>query len=57
MENLDFLKQEWQLICEAPHIAIGGAIAVCLATWAVVKWHYSGRIVTLKERAETYNII
>jgi hypothetical protein len=56
MEQLEILKQEWQIICGAPHITIAGAIAICVATWAIVKWVYSARIATLKERTETYKV-
>jgi hypothetical protein len=36
--DLSFWTHEWQLIGSAPHLAIGGAIVIALAVWALVSW-------------------
>ena len=45
---LTFWTQEWPLIRGAPHLAIGGAIVVALAVWALVSSAYRRRIDRLK---------
>jgi hypothetical protein len=52
METIDFWAEEWRVIAQAPHIALGGLIAVPVATWLITNWHYSGRVASLKERIE-----
>lgn len=46
--NLTFWTQEWPLIRDAPHLAIGGAIVIALAVWALVSWAYRRKIALLK---------
>jgi len=46
--DLTFWNQEWPLIRDAPHLAIGGAIAIALAIWALVSWAYGRKIARLK---------
>jgi hypothetical protein len=46
--DLTFWTQEWPLIRDAPHLAIGGAILIALAVWAVVSWAYRRKIAVLK---------
>ena len=46
--DLTFWNQEWPLIRDAPHLAIGGAIAIALAVWALVSWSYRRTIARLK---------
>ena len=46
--DLTFWSQEWPLIRDAPHLAIGGAIVIALAVWALVSWAYRRKINTLK---------
>jgi hypothetical protein len=50
METLDFWAREWPVITEAPHLVLGGLIAVVAAMWSVTKWHYSGQLASLKGR-------
>ena len=38
--DLTFWNEEWPLIRDAPHLAIGGAIAIALAVWALVSSAY-----------------
>jgi hypothetical protein len=45
--DLTFWNQEWPLIRDAPHLAIGGAIAIALAGW-LVGWSYRRKIARLK---------
>ena len=46
--DLTFWTQEWPLIRNAPHLAIGGAIVIALAVWAFVSWAYRRKIAVLK---------
>jgi hypothetical protein len=46
--DLTFWTQEWPLIRDAPHLAIGGAIVIALAVWALVSWAYRRKIAILK---------
>ena len=46
--NLTFWTQEWPFISGAPHLAIGGAIVIALAVWALVSWAYRRKIAMLK---------
>ena len=46
--DLSFWTHEWQLIGSAPHLAIGGAIVIALAVWALVRWAYSRKIAVLR---------
>jgi hypothetical protein len=46
--ELSFWTQEWPLIRDAPHLAIGGAIVIALAVWALVSWAYGRKIARLK---------
>ena len=46
--DLTFWTQEWPLIRDAPHLAIGGAIVIALAVWALVSWAYGRKIARLK---------
>ena len=46
--ELSFWTQEWPLIRDAPHLAIGGAIVIALAVWALVSWAYGRTIARLK---------
>ena len=46
--DLTFWSQEWPLIRDAPHLAIGGAIVIALAVWALVSWAYGRKIARLK---------
>jgi hypothetical protein len=46
--DLTFWNQEWPLLRLAPHLAIGGAIAIALAVWALVGWSYRRKIARLK---------
>jgi hypothetical protein len=46
--DLTFWTQEWPSIRDAPHLAIGGAIVIALAVWALVSWAYRRKIAILK---------
>ena len=46
--DVTFLTQEWPLIRDAPYLAIGGAIVIALAVWALVSWAYGRKIARLK---------
>jgi hypothetical protein len=46
--DLTFWNQEWPLIRDAPHLAIGGAIVIALAVWVLVSGSYRRRIARLK---------
>jgi hypothetical protein len=46
--DLTFWTQEWPLIRDAPHLAIGGAIVIALAVWALVSWAYRRKIAILR---------
>jgi len=46
--DLTFWTQEWPSIRDAPHLAIGGAIVIALAVWALVSWAYRRKIALLK---------
>ena len=46
--DLTFWNQEWPLIRDAPHLAIGGAIAIALAVWALVSSAYGRKLARLK---------
>ena len=46
--DLTFWNQEWPLIRDAPHLAIGGAIVIALAVWALVSGSYRRKIARLK---------
>ena len=46
--DLNFWTQEWPSIRDAPHLAIGGAIVIALAVWALVSWAYRRKIAILK---------
>ena len=46
--DLTFWTQEWPLIKDAPHLAIGGAIVIALAVWALVSSAYRRKIAILK---------
>jgi hypothetical protein len=46
--DLTFWTQEWPLISNAPHLAIGSAIVIALAVWALVSWAYRRKINRLK---------
>ena len=46
--DLTFWTQEWPLIRDAPHLAIGGAIVIALAVWALVSSAYGRKIAKLK---------
>ena len=46
--DLTFWTQEWPLIRNAPHLAIGGAIVIALVVWAFVSWAYRRKIAVLK---------
>jgi hypothetical protein len=52
MENFEFWAKEWPVITQAPHFALGGLVAVLVATWSITKWHYSSQLACLKERIE-----
>ena len=41
--DLTFWTEEWPLIRNAPHLAIGDAIVIALAVWAFVSWVDSSR--------------
>jgi hypothetical protein len=42
--DLTFWSQEWPLISNAPHLAIGGAILIALVVWALVSSAYRRRV-------------
>jgi len=46
--DLTFWTQEWPLIRDAPYLAIGGAIVIALAVWALVGWAYGRKIARSK---------
>jgi hypothetical protein len=46
--DLTFWTQEWPLIRDAPHLAIGGAILIALAVWALVSRAYRRKIAKFK---------
>ena len=46
--DLTFWNQQWPLIRDAPQLAIGGAIVIALAVWALVSWAYRRKIAVLK---------
>jgi type VI protein secretion system component VasK len=46
--DLNFWTTEWPLISSAPHLAIGGALAIALVVWALVSWNYRRQINALK---------
>jgi len=46
--DLTFWNQEWPLIRDAPHLAIGGAIVIALAVWALVSSASGRKIALLK---------
>ena len=46
--DLTFWTQEWSSIRDAPHLAIGGAIVIALAVWALVSWGYRRKIAILE---------
>jgi hypothetical protein len=46
--DLTFWNQEWPLLRLAPHLAIGGAIVIALAVWALVSGSYRRKIARLK---------
>src|SRR6478736_6737890 len=46
--DLTFWNQEWPLIRDAPHLAIGGAIVIALAVWVLVSGSYRRKIARLK---------
>jgi hypothetical protein len=52
--DLTFWTQEWPLIRDAPHLAIGGAIVIALAVWALVSWAYRRKIALLKAERGTW---
>ena len=43
-------NQQWPLIRDAPQLAIGGAILIALAVWALVSWSYRRKIARIKGR-------
>ena len=47
--DLTFWTQEWPLIRNAPHLAIGGAIVIALAVWAFVSWAYRRKVAVKAE--------
>ena len=46
--DLNFWATEWPLMNSAPHLAIGGAIAIALVVWALVSWDYRRQMKVLK---------
>src|SRR5262245_63456121 len=46
--DLTFWSQEWPLIRDAPHLAIGGAIVIALAVWALISGSYRRKTARLK---------
>ena len=46
--DLTFWTQEWPLITNAPHLAIGGATVIALVVWAFVSSAYGRKIARLK---------
>jgi hypothetical protein len=53
--DLNFWATEWPLISSAPHLAIGGAIAVALVVWALVSWGYRRQINALRAESGARN--
>src|SRR5262245_25113274 len=46
--DFNFWAQEWPLISNAPHLAIGGAIGIALVVWTLVSSAYRRRIARLR---------
>ena len=46
--DITFWTQEWPLISNAPHLAIGGAIVIALVVWTLVSSVYRRRIARLR---------
>lgn len=50
MPDLNFLSEEWQLVRDAPVIAIGGALALFGLAWMVARFAYSREITNLETK-------
>jgi hypothetical protein len=49
---LQTIKKEWPAIKRAPFSFISGAVAVGIAVFGVVTWHYSGQVETFKTQLQ-----
>jgi hypothetical protein len=53
--NFDFWDKEWPVITGAPHIVIGGALALIAIVFLIVRWGYSREVAGQKAQIATLN--